>query len=145
MGALARRGRRPGRRDLRRFGVPGGSRPSRSQALLAGFFIVAGALHLSHPRRYEEIVPPRLPWRRGLVYVSGAAEIAGGAAVLVPPLRPWAGPWLVSLLAAVFPANVHMAFNPDEPAWRRVPRALLWLRLPLQPLLGWWAWRSTRR
>ena len=111
---------------------------------MAAFFVAAGALHFTHTDGYAAIVPPYVPWDRELVYASGAAEIAGGAAMLVPRLRPWAGPWLVALLAAVFPANVHMALNPDDPAWHGIPDPLLWLRLPLQPLAAWWAWRAAR-
>jgi uncharacterized membrane protein len=44
----------------------------------------------------------------------------------------------VATLIAVFPANLHMAINPDQiPGLvkRDLPRWLLWARLPLQPLL----------
>jgi uncharacterized membrane protein len=50
--------------------------------------------------------------------------------------------WLIALLVAVFPANLHMALNPEE--FRRIPRWALYARLPLQPLAMWWAWRATR-
>ena len=82
-----------------------------------------------------------MPYPRAVVYLSGAAEIAGGAMVLVPRLRRFAGPYLIALLAAVFPANVQM---PLEPERYGIAPVLLWLRLPLQPLAMWWAWRATR-
>ena len=52
------------------------------------------------------------------------------------------------MLVAVFPANVHMAHEPEKVAARglpadRIPRWLLWARLPLQPLLVRWVWRAT--
>ena len=75
--------------------------------------------------------------------VSGVAEIAGGVGVLLPPLRRRAGIGLVALLAAVFPANIYMARAPGR--FRRIPRWALYGRLPLQPLMMWWAWKSTRR
>jgi uncharacterized membrane protein len=112
--------------------------------LLAGFFIGAGVNHFVMPGAYRQIVPPRLRHEaRRLVVVSGVAEIAGGVGVLLPPLRRRAGIGLVALLAAVFPANIYMARAPGR--FRRIPRWALYGRLPLQPLMMWWAWKSTRR
>jgi len=118
-----------------------------SQRLLAAFFVFAGTMHFVIPKRYEAIMPPSLPRHREAVVVSGLAEIAGGLMVLHPRTRVLAGTWLVALLAAVFPANVHMALHPEEVRGLdtdRVPRWALWARLPLQPVMMVWAWRATR-
>lgn len=120
---------------------------SRSRKALAGFFAFAGAMHFVIPRSYESIVPPWLTLRREAVVVSGVAEIAGAAAILSPASRRFARWWLLGLLAAVFPANVHMAVNPEQVHGldlKRVPRWALWARLPLQPLAMLWVWRATR-
>ncbi|HYM55246.1 MAG TPA: hypothetical protein VES97_07770 [Solirubrobacteraceae bacterium] len=107
-------------------------------------FIGAGVNHFVIPRAYERIVPPRMQDRRRLaVQVSGVAEIAGGLGVLLPSTRRLSGMGLVALLAAVFPANLYMAGAPER--FRRIPRWALYGRLPLQPLMMWWAWRATRR
>jgi uncharacterized membrane protein len=117
---------------------------TRSPRMLAGFFIAAGVNHFVIPRAYERIVPPALAMhRRRVVQVSGLAEIAGGTAVLAPGTRRAAGWWLIAVLAAIFPANLYMARAPER--FSRIPRAALYARLPLQPLMAWWAWRATRR
>ena len=77
-----------------------------------------------------------------MVALSGAAEIAGGVGVLLAPTRRAAGVGLIALLAAVFPANLYMARAPER--FARIPRWALYARLPLQPLMRWWAWRATR-
>jgi uncharacterized membrane protein len=116
----------------------------RSRALLAAFFIGAGVNHFVMPRPYEQIVPPRLQREaKRVVLLSGVAEIAGGVGVLLPWTRRLSGVGLVALLAAVFPANVHMAREPGR--FRRIPRWALYARLPLQPLMMLWAWKATRR
>jgi uncharacterized membrane protein len=116
----------------------------RSRGLLAAFFIGAGVNHFVMPRPYEQIVPPRLQREaKRLVLLSGVAEIAGGVGVLLPWTRRLSGVGLVALLAAVFPANVHMAREPGS--FRRIPRWALYARLPLQPLMMLWAWKATRR
>jgi uncharacterized membrane protein len=120
---------------------------TRSQRALAASFGFAGAMHFVVPRFYEAIMPPSLPKHREAVVVSGLAEIAGGAAVLAPSTRRFARWWLLSLLVAVFPANVHMAVKPEQVKGLdldRVPRWALWARLPLQPLAMLWVWRATR-
>lgn len=114
-----------------------------SRAALALFFAAAGVLHFVRRDAYVRIVPPSFPHPRLLVLASGALEVAGGLGLLVPRLRRAAGWGLVLLLAAVFPANVHMALDP-EGAGGGIAPALLWLRLPLQPLLAWWVWRASR-
>jgi uncharacterized membrane protein len=120
----------------------GGS--SRSRRLLGAFFLAAGANHFRSPRFYEAIVPPSLQHdARRVVQVSGVAELAGGLGVLVPRTRRLSGLWLMILLAAVFPANLHMAREPER--FERMPRWALFARLPLQPLMMVWAWKATRR
>jgi uncharacterized membrane protein len=117
---------------------------ARSHRLLAAFFIQAGVNHFVMPRPYERIVPPRLKGNaRLLVQVSGVAEIAGGVGVLLPWTRRLSGVGLIALLAAVFPANLYMARDPES--FRKIPRWALYGRLGLQPLMMLWAWRATRR
>jgi uncharacterized membrane protein len=113
-----------------------------SQRLLAVAFTAAGALHFVAPRMYAEIMPGFLPAHHELVLASGAAEIAGALAILYPRTRRFGGLWLAATLVAIFPANVHMALHPDR--YPGVAPALLWARLPIQPLLVWWALRATQ-
>ena len=120
----------------------GGTR-GRSWRLLGNVFIVAGVNHFVMPRAYERIVPPPLrDYAKELVQVSGVAEIACGMAVFMPSTRRLAGSGLIALLAAVFPANLYMARQPEH--FPRIPRWALYARLPLQPLMMLWAWRATR-
>jgi uncharacterized membrane protein len=117
---------------------------ARSRNALAAFFLGAGVNHFVTPRAYERIVPPRLHDQAGpVVQLSGVAEILGGVGVLFPRTRRASGLWLIGVLAAVFPANLYMARTPER--FRGIPRWALYARLPLQPLMMWWAWRATRR
>src|SRR5919107_5117466 len=108
----------------------------------AAFWIVAGVMHFVIPRQYESIVPPSLArWRKELVVASGIAEIAGGLAVLPNRTRRGARWWLLATLAAVYPANVHMALTPER--FPKIPAAALWARLPVQGLFALLTWRGT--
>jgi len=119
-----------------------------SRAALAAFFAFTGAMHFLRPRFFEAIVPPAIEaQKKEVVAISGIAEVAGAAFVLHPASRRLGRWWLLALLLAVFPANVHMAVNPEQIQGldlRKFPRWALWARLPLQPLAMIWVWRATR-
>jgi uncharacterized membrane protein len=77
-----------------------------------------------------------------MVAVSGAAEILGGLGILFRATRRAAGVWLIALLIAIFPANVHAISSGMVVGGTTVPGWLLWARLPLQLLLIIWVWRA---
>jgi uncharacterized membrane protein len=111
--------------------------------LCGPFFVFAGVMHFVKPRPYEAIMPPYVPRHREMVYASGVAEIVGGAG-LMSSRRDLAGWWLLATLAAVFPANLHMALRADD---YRVPggRAALYARLPFQLVFAAWVRAAMRR
>jgi uncharacterized membrane protein len=119
-----------------------------SQRVLAAFFTFTGVMHFVIPKQYEATVPGYIPISaHDAVVYSGYAEIAGALAVIPPATRGLARWWLIALLVAVFPANVHMAVNPEQIRGldlERVPRWALWARLPFQPLMIWWVWKAAR-
>ncbi len=122
---------------------------SRSRKLLGAFWIFAGTMHFLRRREYEAIVPGYMPLSASdAVRWSGYAEIVGGLAVLPAATRRLGRWWILGVLVAVFPANVHMAVDPADVATKgvpaeRIPRWLLWARLPVQGLFARWAWRAT--
>jgi uncharacterized membrane protein YphA (DoxX/SURF4 family) len=94
--------------------------------LLSLFFTYAGFHHLLAPA----------------FYISGVFEIMGGIGVLIPATRSFAGLGLVALLVAVYPANLHMAFNPE--LFPDIPVVALYVRLALQFVAFYWAYSVTR-
>lgn len=110
-------------------------------------FIGAGVLHFLKPRIYEAIMPDYLPAHRELVYASGVAEAVGGAALLhpSPTVRKYGAWWLLATLAAVFPANLHMALNPDR--YEQIPggKLALYARLPFQLVFAKWVLDAAQR
>jgi uncharacterized membrane protein len=109
--------------------------------LLGITFISAGLNHFLRPKLYQAIMPDYLPWQRQLVTISGYAEVVLGIITFIPRLRLVTRCGLTALLIAVFPANLHMALHPQR--YARIPRWLLWLRLPLQAALIAWVWWTT--
>lgn len=113
---------------------------------LAAFMVGAGTLHFVAPETYARIVPRVLGHARGLVAVTGVAEIVAGALVGVPRTRRLGGWVTLGLLVAVWPANFQMAFDGGIPgaSFPANSAVLSWLRVPLQVPLFVWAYRQTR-
>lgn len=117
-----------------------------SARALGGFFTFAGLMHFIRPKPYRAIMPPYVPAHNEMVMISGAAEIAGGAGAFFPSLHKGVRWWLIALLVAVFPANLHMALHPgDIKGLPEIPRWLLWARLPLQLVAIAWVVHATRK
>ena len=112
---------------------------------LAMLFLVAGIAHFVVPAWFDRIVPAWVPNARVATLVSGAAEIAGAIGLIIPATRVAAGWGLIALLIAVFPANVNMLQLARATQASAGYLTALWIRLPLQPLLMWWVWRSAIR
>jgi uncharacterized membrane protein len=108
--------------------------------LVAAFFGYAGVSHFTNEAFFVRIVPPWLPAPLLMVQLSGIAEIAGAVGVLIPRTRRLAGWGLLALLAAVYPANVHMALHPEQ--FPDMTPTALYVRLPFQFVFAacvWWA------
>ena len=117
---------------------------TRWRIALAAAMAVAGISHLVDPTPFVQHLPTWVPGRELLVLVSGLAEIALGAALLLPhPNRRLAGLALAAFLLAVFPANIYVAVAGIEVDGQ--PGGVYpWLRLPWQLLYVWLAVWSTR-
>src|SRR4028119_1045708 len=103
-----------------------------SKYLLGLAFALAGLYDFINPAFYLRMMPPYLPWHLFLVYLSGCFEATLGLLLLIPRYTRYAAWGLIALLVAVFPANVHMALNPQ--LYPDISPHTLWLRLPLQAL-----------
>lgn len=111
-----------------------------ARLLLAVFFVAAGANHFVRPQPYLAIMPSAVPWPEAMVYLSGLAELLGGVGVLFAKTRRAAGLGLIALLIAVFPANIHAAIHGMNLAGWQMSAWILWIRLPLQPVLIAWVY-----
>lgn len=109
---------------------------------MTALYVLAGIIHFIAPQFYLPIIPSWVPWHEAVVYISGLFEILFGILLLFPATRRIAAWAIIILLIAIFPANVQMMLN-----YQREGNPLLWvtiLRLPIQILLIWWAYRISR-
>ncbi|PZR19232.1 MAG: DoxX family protein [Flavobacterium psychrophilum] len=109
--------------------------------LMALLYILAGINHFRVPRIYMKMIPPALPAPKMLNLISGAAEIILGILLCVSATSAFAAWGIIALLIAIFPANVYMYTN--EKAAMGLPKWVLFIRLPVQLVLIYWAFLYT--
>lgn len=107
--------------------------------LMALLYIGAGINHFRKPGMYLKIIPPAFKNPRLLNILSGAAEIILGILLILPFTSLMAAWGIIVLLIAIFPANVYMLLN--KKASFGLPIWILFVRLPLQIVLIYWAYQ----
>lgn len=103
-------------------------------------------VHFFSPKIYYKAVPRFLGNPAFWIFVSGVAQLTAAVLLAIPRTRRVGAGFTALLLIAVFPANLQMALDGPVPAgnWFTGSRAVLWLRLPIQPVLIYWAWTFRR-
>ena len=112
-----------------------------SLIVMGVFYISIGISHFTSPIWYVQIVPPYLPYKLELVYISGLFEILFGGMLFFKKTRFLAGWGLILLLIAVYPANIYLA-QTNGAAMNTTP-LIAWGRLPVQFIfIGLAYWHS---
>lgn len=109
--------------------------------LFAVFFVFAGIAHFTQGEGFAAMLPEWMPFRLGIIYVTGILEILLALLLLWPKTRKQAGFWTAVYLVAIFPANIYAAIaGIPAPGSEEANQTLLWVRLLFQPLLILWVW-----
>ena len=98
--------------------------------IMSIFYVSIGVNHFTIPEWFLQIVPPYLPYKLELVYISGFLEILLGVMLLIPATRFYAAWGLILLLIAVYPANIYLAQT--NGAVMNTTPLVAWGRLPFQ-------------
>ena len=100
------------------------------------FYVMIGLKHFLDPEWFVRIVPPILPFKLALVYISGFFEIFLGILLVISNYRYIASLGLILLLICVYPANIYLALTngaaldiTPEVAWGRLPFQFVFIGL----------------
>lgn len=107
--------------------------------LMAAMYILAGFMHFIKPKVYGAIMPPYIPFKRAMVFWSGVAEVILGVGLLFEQTRAIAIWGIIAMLIVFFTVHIDMLTNEKHKG--KFPIWLLWLRLPLQFGLIYWAYQ----
>ena len=90
-------------------------------------------------------MPPQLPFKLFLVYVTGLIEIVGGAAILSSKTRRAGALLLIFLLVSVFPANIYLYVSETPQNLLGITKTDALIRMPFQiPLIILAYWHSKK-
>ena len=110
--------------------------------LVFAFFIVGGVSHFTSSELFVHIMPPMIPFKLEIVYLTGVIEIVAALCLLFHPWRRSTGNFLILFTLAVTPVNIYMWMNPER--FPEVEPVFLSIRLVLQVVLIALIWWSTR-
>jgi uncharacterized membrane protein len=103
-------------------------------------FIFTGLSHFFMPEEMAQLLPPVIPMRIELIYITGVLEILGAIGLLIPGLARLASLGLILFLIGVLPANIYAAFNYVAFGSHELGPIYLLARIPFQLFLIGWAY-----
>ena len=111
--------------------------------LMGIFYIIVGIKHFQDPGWFVQIIPPILPYKYALVYISGLFEVLLGVLLMIPKFQSTAAKGLIILLICVYPANIYLAQT--NGAALGISPFIAWGRLPFQfVFIGLAYWHSKK-
>ena len=115
--------------------------------VMSFMYVFIGIRHFTDPQYFLDIVPPQLPFKLFLVYLTGLIEVVGGAAILSPKSRKVGAYLLMFLLVSVFPANIYLYVSETPQSLLGISEADALIRMPFQIpliLLAYWHSKKSR-
>ena len=108
-------------------------------------YVFIGIRHFTDPQYFLDIVPPQLPSKLFLVYLTGLIEVVGGAAILAQKTRKAGAYLLIFLLISVFPANIYLYLSETPQNILGISKTDALIRMPFQiPLILLAFWHSKK-
>jgi uncharacterized membrane protein len=115
----------------------------RARVGLTLFFLFTAVGHFARTAAMAEMLPPWVPYRVEMIYVTGVLELLGAIGVWVPGLTRLTGICLIVMLIGVLPSNVYSAFNRVEFGGHGAGPIYLLVRVPFQIFVIWWTYFAT--
>jgi len=126
-------------------GALGVAPPVRARVGLTLFFAFTALGHFVRGEEMSAMLPAAVPYRLGIVYLTGALELLGAAGVWVPGLTRVTGACLILMLLCFLPANIYSALYRVDFGGHGDGPAYLILRVPFQLFVIWWTAFATEQ
>jgi uncharacterized membrane protein len=122
------------------------TKPSiRARVGLSVFFAFTAIGHFIRTDEMSAMLPPWVPYRGSIIYLTGVLELLGAIGVWLPGLTRLTGLCLILMLITFFPANIYSAIDRVEFGGHGAGPAYLLVRVPFQLFLIWWTYWATEQ
>ena len=99
--------------------------------------------HFAFNEGMAMMLPPFVPYKKLIVYITGLIEILAGIGLLIKPYRHTISFLLIIFFIAILPANIYAAIkkvNYEKGNYSGSDLKYLWFRIPLQIFFIEWVW-----
>jgi uncharacterized membrane protein len=118
---------------------------TRARIGLTLFFSFTAVGHFIRTEEMAEMLPPIIPYRVEIIYLTGVLELLGAIGVWIPRLMKLAGLCLILMLIGILPANIYAAINRVDFGGHGAGILYLLLRVPFQFFVIWWTYFATKQ
>jgi uncharacterized membrane protein len=118
---------------------------TRARVGLSLFFAFTAIGHFIFSEEMAAMLPPAVPYRVELIYVTGVLELLGAIGVWIPRLMKLTGVCLILMLIAILPANIYSALHHVEFGGHGSGPVYLLVRVPFQLLVIAWTYFATEQ
>ena len=118
---------------------------TRARIGLTLFFLFTGIGHFIRTEPMAAMLPPSIPYRVELIYLTGVFELLGAVGVWIPKFMKITGVCLILMMLAVLPANIYSALNRVEFGGHEYGPIYLLVRVPFQLFVIAWTYIATEQ
>jgi uncharacterized membrane protein len=118
---------------------------TRARVGLSLFFLFTAIGHFVKAEEMSQMLPPSVPYRIEIIFLTGVLEILGAIGVWIALLMRLTGFCLILMLICFLPANIYSALNHVDFGGHGEGPAYLLFRVPFQLFVICWTYYATLR
>lgn len=120
--------------------------PLSGSIALSAMLLFTAVGHFAFTKGMAMMLPPFIPFKTRLVYITGLIEIAAAIGLLIPRLQQITAWLLILFFLLMLPANIYASVkrvNYEKESYEGYGLSYLWFRIPLQLFFIAWAYLLT--
>lgn len=112
---------------------------------MAAMLMFTAVGHFIFTKGMSMMLPDYIPFKTGIIYLTGILEILAAIGILIPEIRITTGWLLIVFFIVILPSNIYAAINHidyQKATFKGDGVSYLWFRIPLQIFFIIWVYLS---